>query len=32
MLALIVLAVCAKLTYDLVVTPQDLFNIGLGGH
>ncbi len=32
MLALIVLAVCAKLTYDLVATPVDLYSIGLAGH
>ena len=32
MLALIVLAVCSKLTYDLVATPIDLFSIGSGGH
>ena len=32
MLALIVLAVCLKLTYDLVATPIDMFSIGSVGH
>ncbi len=31
LLALMVLAVCLKLTYDLVATPAELFSIGLGG-
>lgn len=33
LLALMVLGVCAKLTYDLVVTPDDLYTLGvIGGH
>ena len=33
LLALIVLAVCAKIGFDLVMTPDDLYNIGFtGGH
>ena len=32
LLALIVIAVCLKLTYDLVITPADPFSFGLGGH
>lgn len=32
LLALIVIAVCLKLTFDLVVTPADPFSFGLGGH
>lgn len=32
LLALIVIAVCLKLTYDLVVTPLDPFSFGVGGH
>jgi len=33
LLALIVLSVCAKIGYDLVSTPLDLYSIGLpGGH
>lgn len=33
LLALMVLGVCLKLTYDLVATPADLFSLGfLGGH
>ncbi|PIW25726.1 MAG: permease [Rhodospirillales bacterium CG15_BIG_FIL_POST_REV_8_21_14_020_66_15] len=32
MLALIVLAVCLKLTYDLVATPHDIFSVGALGH
>ncbi|MBC8445484.1 MAG: sulfite exporter TauE/SafE family protein, partial [Rhodospirillaceae bacterium] len=32
LLALMVLAVCAKISYDLIVTPQDLFSLGIGGH
>jgi len=31
LLALIVLGVCAKLTYDLVSTPVDLYSLGTGG-
>jgi len=31
LLALIVLGVCAKLTFDLVVTPIDLYSLGGGG-
>ena len=32
LLALIVIAVCLKITYDLVVTPTDPFSFGHGGH
>ncbi|MEM9685092.1 MAG: TSUP family transporter, partial [Pseudomonadota bacterium] len=33
LLALMVLAVCAKLAFDLVATPEDLYTIGqVGGH
>jgi len=32
MLALIVIAVCLKLTFDLVVTPTDPYSFGDGGH
>ena len=32
LLASIVIAVCLKLTYDLIVTPTSVFSIGLGGH
>lgn len=32
LLALIVIAVCLKLTYDLIVTPSDPFSFGVGGH
>jgi len=33
LLALMVLSVCLKLGFDLIVTPDDLFNVGLpGGH
>jgi len=32
LLALIVIAVCLKLTFDLVVTPADPFSFGIGGH
>ena len=32
LLALIVLVVCAKLGYDLIVTPDDLFSLGASGH
>jgi uncharacterized membrane protein YfcA len=32
LLALMVLGVCVKIGYDLVVTPVDLYTIGLGGH
>ena len=32
LLALIVIAVCLKLTFDLVVTPDDPFSFGIGGH
>jgi uncharacterized protein len=31
LLALIVLGVCAKLTFDLVITPDDLYSLGSGG-
>jgi hypothetical protein len=32
LLALIVLAVCGKLGYDLVATPADLYSLGVVGH
>ena len=32
LLALIVLGVCAKLGHDLIVTPADLYSLGLAGH
>lgn len=32
LLALIVIAVCIKLTFDLVITPADPFSFGIGGH
>jgi len=32
LLALMVLAVCAKISYDLIVTPLDLYSLGIGGH
>jgi len=32
LLALIVLAVCVKLTFDLVVTPDELYSLGAVGH
>lgn len=32
LLALFVIAVCLKLTFDLVVTPSDPFSFGVGGH
>ena len=32
LLALIVLGVCARLAYELVATPNELFSIGFGGH
>ncbi|MFQ5622183.1 MAG: sulfite exporter TauE/SafE family protein [Paracoccaceae bacterium] len=32
LLALLVLAVCGKLAYDLIATPSEFFNIGAGGH
>jgi uncharacterized membrane protein YfcA len=32
LLALIVLAVCARIGYDLIVTPQDLYSLGAVGH
>ncbi|MEL0111877.1 MAG: hypothetical protein VW835_09110, partial [Rickettsiales bacterium] len=33
LLALIVLAVCAKIGFDLMATPSDLYSIGFtGGH
>ncbi len=31
LLALMVLGVCVKLAFDLVVTPDDLYSLGLGG-
>jgi uncharacterized protein len=31
-LAVIVLAVCGKLAYDLISTPDDLYSLGMGGH
>jgi len=27
-----VLAVCAKLGYDVIVTPDDLYSLGAAGH
>jgi len=27
-----VIGVCLKLTYDLIVTPLDPFSFGVGGH
>ena len=32
LLALIVLGVCARLAYELIATPTELFSIGFGGH
>jgi len=32
LLALMVLAVCGKLAFDLLVTPTELYTIGTGGH
>ncbi|NQV46614.1 MAG: sulfite exporter TauE/SafE family protein [Rhodospirillaceae bacterium] len=32
LLALMVLIVCAKISYDLMVTPAELFTLGRGGH
>ncbi len=32
LLALIVIGVCLKLSYDLIVTPLDPFSFGVGGH
>ncbi|MXU64492.1 sulfite exporter TauE/SafE family protein [Oceanomicrobium pacificus] len=32
LLALMVLAVCGKLLFDLVVTPSELYTLGSGGH
>ena len=32
LLALIVLGVCARLAYELIATPSELFSIGFGGH
>lgn len=32
LLALIVLGVCARLGYELIATPSELFSIGFGGH
>ena len=32
LLAIVVLVVCGKLLFDLVVTPTELFSIGEGGH
>lgn len=32
LLAVIVLAVCAKLGYDLIAMPDDLYSLGAGGH
>lgn len=31
LLAIMVLGVCLKLGFDLVITPDDLFNVGIGG-
>jgi uncharacterized membrane protein YfcA len=32
LLALMVLGVCIKIGYDLVITPVDLYSIGMAGH
>ncbi len=32
LLALIVVGVCAMVSYDLIVTPDDVFSIGVGAH
>ncbi len=32
LLAIMVLAVCGKLALDLVLTPSEMFSIGMGGH
>ena len=32
LLALMVMGVCIKLSYDLLATPLDIFSIGGGGH
>ena len=32
LLALMVLLVCAKISYDLIAVPSDMFSLGLGGH
>ena len=32
LLAVMVLGVCAKLFFDLLVTPDDLYSLGVGGH
>ena len=32
LLALLVLIVCVKLAFDLVITPDDLYSLGEGGH
>lgn len=32
LLALMVLAVCAKISYDLIVAPTELYSLGMGGH
>ena len=32
LLAIMVLGVCAKIGYDLMATPDDLFSLGIGGH
>lgn len=32
LLALMVLGVCAKISYDLIATPMDLYSLGVGGH
>jgi len=32
LLAMMVLAVCGKLAFDLLITPSELYNIGSGGH
>ena len=31
-LAIMVLAVCGKLAFDLLITPSELFSLGAGGH
>ena len=32
LLALIVLAVCSRLLFDLLIEPRELFSISFGGH
>ncbi|MEO0914231.1 MAG: sulfite exporter TauE/SafE family protein, partial [Pseudomonadota bacterium] len=32
LLAILVLAVCGKLAFDLIATPSELYSLGTGGH